>query len=133
MVRTFVRRYAPALAGIAFVALLWLLHPLHTRAATITVNTTGDTIALDTFASLREAITSINNQADVNNDVTANRVGFYASQTGGTPDVINFNISATGVQTIAPTSGMPTLVMPMTINGYSQTGASPNTLAIGDN
>src|SRR5438876_865427 len=70
--------------------------------AIITVTSTGDTIAIDGLATLREAITSINNQADVNADVTLNRVGNYASLAGGTPDVINFNIGA-GVQTIAAT------------------------------
>src|SRR5437870_6703196 len=72
--------------------------------AVITVTGTGDTIAVDGLATLREAITSINNQADVNADVTLNRVGLYASQTGGTPDVINFNIAGAGVKTIAPTA-----------------------------
>jgi hypothetical protein len=101
--------------------------------AVITVNTTGDTIAIDTFASLREAITSINNQADVNGDVTLARVGGYASTPGGTPDVINFNIPATGVQTISASSAEPTITMPLTINGDSQPGASANTLTIADN
>src|SRR5207248_5134032 len=64
----------------------------------------SDTIALDGLATLREAITSINNQADLNADVTLNRVGGYASTPGGTPDVINFDIPAAGVQTIAVTS-----------------------------
>jgi hypothetical protein len=101
--------------------------------AVITVNFTGDTIAVDGLASLREAITSINNQADVNGDVTLNRVGGYAASPGGTPDVINFNIAAAGLQTISATSAEPTIVMPLTINGYSQVGASANSLANADN
>ena len=101
--------------------------------AVITVTGTGDTIALDTFATLREAITSINNQADVNADITVNRVGGYASTPGGTPDVINFNIAGSGVQTISATAAEPTIIMPLTINGYSQVGASVNTLANSDN
>ena len=98
------------------------------QAATITVTGSGDTIAVDGLATLREAITSINNQADVNADVTVNRVGLY-----GTADVINFNIAGAGVKTISATSGEPTIVRPLTINGYSQTGASANTLANADN
>jgi len=101
--------------------------------ATITVTSTDDTIALDTFATLREALTSINNQADINNDVTVNRVGNYASQASGTPDVINFVVPASGVQTIAVTgSPEPTIIQPLTINGYSQGVASANTLANAD-
>lgn len=101
-------------------------------AAVITVTSTGDTIALDTFATLREAITSMNNQADINSDVTVNRLGLYASAVGGTPDVINFTIPVTGVQTISPTAALPTIDVALTINGYSQTGASANTQANSD-
>ena len=97
--------------------------------AAITVTGKGDTIALDALTTLREAITSINNQADINNDVTLTRVGLYASQVGGTADVINFNIAGGGVQVIAVIgTPEPTLIMPLTINGYSQTSAVANTL-----
>jgi hypothetical protein len=72
--------------------------------AVITVTSTGDTILTDGLATLREAITSINNQADVNADVTASRVGGYSSTPGGTPDVINFDIPAASVQTISATA-----------------------------
>jgi hypothetical protein len=96
--------------------------------------TAEERAALDRLAALREAITSINNQADVNAYVTLNRVGNYASLAGGTPDVINFNIPGAGVQTIAVTgTAEPTIIRPLTINGYSQTGASANTLANADN
>lgn len=101
--------------------------------ATITVTGIGDTIAIDGLATLREAITSINNQADISNDITLNRVGNYASLAGGTPDVINFNIAGGGVHTIAATGAEPTIIRPLTINGYSQAGASVNTLANADN
>jgi Calx-beta domain len=101
--------------------------------AIITVTSTGDTIAIDGLATLREAITSINNQADVNGDVTLNRVGGYASSPGGTPDVIDFNILGAGVKTISIGSSLPTIIKPLTINGYSQVGASANTLANSDN
>src|SRR6266568_8102055 len=46
-------------------------------AATITVTGTGDAIAVDGAVTLREAITSINNGANVNADVVA--VGTYGS------------------------------------------------------
>ena len=92
---------------IALAVLCMVLVPA--PAAVITVTSTGDTIAIDAVATLREAITSINNQADVNADATVNRVGLYASAPGGTPDVINFNISGIGVQTISPTSGTGTI------------------------
>lgn len=91
-------------------------------AATITVTGTGDTIAVDGVVTLREAITSINNGANLNADVVA--VGAY-----GTSDTINFNISGTGVHTITPASNLPTIMKAVLINGYSQSGASANTAA----
>ena len=101
--------------------------------AVITVTGTVDTIAIDGLATLREAITSINNQADVNGDVTLNRVGGYASTLGGTPDVINFSIPGAGVQTISLGSSLPAILKPVNINGYTQSGTSANTLANSDN
>src|SRR5690242_8198695 len=61
--------------------------------STVTVTDTGDTIAVDGKVTLREAITSINNGANVNADVVG--AGAY-----GTSDTINFNIAGAGVQTI---------------------------------
>jgi hypothetical protein len=50
--------------------------------------------------------------------------------TAGT-DFINFAIPGTGVKTIAPTTNLPGITDPLQINGYTQTGASPNTKPIG--
>lgn len=47
-------------------------------------------------------------------------------------DRIGFNIPGTGVHTIAPASALPTIMRPITIDGTTQPGASPNTLAVGD-
>src|SRR6266487_983266 len=95
-------------------------------AATITVTGTGDAIAVDGAVTLREAITSINNGANVNADVVA--AGVY-----GTNDQIVFNIPGTGFQTITPNSNLPNIIKPVVIDGYTQPGSSPNTLAVGDN
>ena len=107
-------------AVLAAAALSIAIVPGDALAATITVTSTGDAIALDGFVTLREAITSINASASVNADVVP--VGAY-----GTADTINFNIAATGVQTIAPAPFLPTITKPVIINGYSQPGSSPNT------
>ena len=53
-----------------------------------------------------------------------------ANKTPGA-DVINFDIPGTGVNTIAPTFELPAVTGPVTINGYSQPGAQPNTKAVG--
>jgi hypothetical protein len=94
------------------------------EAATITVTDTGDTIAVDGLVTLREAITSANNNADVNMDVMA--VGAYGT------DTINFNIAGTGVHTIAPFPALPTITDPVIIDGYTQPGSTANTQAVED-
>ncbi len=66
----------------------------------------------DASVSLREAIIAANN-------------------TAGT-DTVNFNISGTGVKTISLASALPAITDTIVINGYSQTGASANTLASGN-
>jgi hypothetical protein len=51
-----------------------------------------------------------------------------ANDTAG-DDTINFNIGGTGAgKTISPSSALPTITDTITIDGYTQTGASPSTL-----
>jgi hypothetical protein len=70
-----------------------------------------------------------------------------STNTAANPDIIAFNITAasdaaaggtgfnatTGVATIQPTSALPVIDGPVVINGYTQPGASPNNLTVGDN
>jgi hypothetical protein len=86
-----------ALAGIVLAAAA-----SRAGADTYTVTNTLDTGA----GSLRQAITDANGHAGA--------------------DDIHFNISASGVQTIAPASALPKITGAVTIDGYTQTGASPN-------
>jgi hypothetical protein len=67
--------------------------------------------------SLRQAITDANTTANV----------------GGVADQIDFNIPGAGVHTIIPLSPLPTITEAVVIDGYTQPGASANTLAVGDN
>jgi hypothetical protein len=99
----------------------WTVERLEDRAllSTFVVNTVSD---LDVAGglptgqeSLRQAIEDAN--ADTSPDV----------------DTIDFNIAGSGVQTIQPLSPLPTITHPVFIDGYSQPGSSPNTLAVGDN
>jgi hypothetical protein len=97
------------------------------HAATITVTSNLDTIAVNASVTLREAITSINNGANVNADVVP--VGAY-----GTNDTINFNILPSGGYLILPTgSSLPTIVKPVKIDGSTQGGSVQNTAVTGDN
>jgi hypothetical protein len=79
------------------------------RGATIPVTNTNDNGA----GSLRQAIQSANSSPNV-------------------LDTISFNIPGTGPFTINPTSTLPVVTDPVVIDGYTQPGASPNTLANGD-
>lgn len=98
----------------------------HAHAATITVTNSNDQTSIGDGVSLREAILSINAGADFNADVSA--LGPY-----GTNDTILFNIPGIGVQTINPTSSLPSIANPVLIDGYSQPGASANSEPLGDN
>ena len=77
------------------------------------VTTTADTTNTgDGLTSLREAITFANASPD--------------------SSTITFSILGAGVQTIVPTSALPAITAPVIINGYTQGGATANTLAVGN-
>ncbi|MFL6519998.1 MAG: hypothetical protein ACJ8NS_07240 [Chthoniobacterales bacterium] len=125
------------LAAAGLIGLLISFWSQTASAATITVTTTLDDITPNNGSvSLREAITAINAGNNLGDpDIAAHTVGAF-----GTNDTINFNIPGAGVKTInvgtdASASGfeLPVITKPLTINGYSQTGASTNTLANADN
>ena len=81
-------------------------------AAAFTVSTTNDSGA----GSLRQAILDAN-----------------AASVSCATQSIDFAIPGTGVKTIRPTSALPDITTPITLNGYSQTGAQQNTQYDGDN
>ena len=83
--------------------------PAQAASQTYTVTNTNDSGT----GSLRRAI------EDANRTVAA--------------DTIAFNITGGGVATITPESELPAITTPTTIDGYSQPGASANTLASGNN
>ena len=87
-------------------------------ATTFTVNVTDDTndgTCNAAHCSLREALTA-------------------AQSAAGAPHVITFDIPGSGVRTIAiPAANgqLPLIQQPLTIDGYTQPGSSPNTNATG--
>ncbi|MEO8189747.1 MAG: hypothetical protein ABI682_05355 [Acidobacteriota bacterium] len=98
------------------------------RAATITVTTTSDVVAVDGAVSFREAYNSINAGASANADVVP--AGAY-----GVSDTIAFNITGGCAVPCKITASTFYAVMSksVVIDGYTQPGSSANTLAVGDN
>src|SRR5437868_5394844 len=104
--------------------------------AVITVTTTADDVSTGNGAvSLREAITAINAGSTTDKDIKAQLA--KNSTTFGHNDTINFAIPGAGLRTIQVGSGptslgaLPAITRAVLINGYSQAGAQPNTLAVG--
>ena len=114
--RSIVRRIClPLLASIAVSPALW--------AATITVNSTADTAANDGVCTLREAITAAN--TNIASGVLAGEC--IAGSAAGVDDIV-FNIVGAGVKLITPATQLPLITTPVHINGYTQPGASANSL-----
>ena len=88
--------------------LLWAA-TLPLAAATFTVTNTDDAGP----GSLRQAILD--------------------AETAAGADTIAFAIPGAGVHTITPLTLLPIISQPLTIDGYTQPGSSPNTNPTGDN
>jgi uncharacterized repeat protein (TIGR03803 family) len=82
--------------------------PTHTSGAFVVTNTNDSGIG-----SLRQALTNANNDPGL--------------------DTITFDIPGPGVHTINPATPLPAITDSVVIDGYSQPGASPNSLLVGDN
>lgn len=59
------------------------------------------------------------------------RAAIVAADNNPDPSTIDFNIPGAGPFTIDVSTSLPTIVTPVTIDGYTQPGTSPNTLAKG--
>ena len=103
------------------------------QAVTFTVNSTADT----QDANLSNTVCDVNASAK-GNQCTLRAAIQEANNTSGA-DVISFNIpdnpniAGFEVKTISPTRALPTITQAVTINGYTQPGASLNTLATSNN
>ena len=110
-----IKRLLHSLFGLMLTTVVFACLSLAASAATFQVTTTadnGDNLN-PTPGSLRKAIVDAN--------------------TNPGPDDIVFQIQGNGVQTISPTAPFPAISDPVTIDGYTQNGASKNTLFDGDN
>jgi CSLREA domain-containing protein len=118
--------YLLAVLAAASIGVLLMAKPAY--AKTFTVNSTGDL-----------ADPGLNGVCDVSPFTTGLqctlRAAIQEANNTSVADTINFGVpstsancdSTTKVCTISPTSELPTITEPVTINGYTQTGASRNT------
>jgi trimeric autotransporter adhesin len=114
------------LAMLASMLLVLSARPTH-ASTSFTVNQTSD--ASD--ENLADGVCDINSL--VSGDQCTLRAAIEQANATSGADTINFNLFGSGPFTITPTSQLPTLADQLTINGYTQPGASPNTLARGTN
>jgi CSLREA domain-containing protein len=114
--------------GLLLAAMMPLAASPAQATTTYTVNTTGD--RLDAQPGDGFCITG---QAQ---ECTLRAAIQEANETPG-EDTIDFDIFGTGVKTISINSsfngGLPEITAPVTIDGYTQTGSSPNTASRGTN
>ena len=95
-------------------------------STTFVVNETGDAPDASTAASACDTDSSTTGE-----QCTLRAAIQQANATLGA-DSINFDIPGTGVKTISPGSALPIITDQVTIDGYTQTGATPNTKAVGN-
>jgi hypothetical protein len=98
--------------------------------------------AADTFTVTEKSDANDLNLGDGDCDVSSIVVGFdctlraaiQEANATAAPDLIRFSIidGTGGVKTIQPTAPLPQITEPVTIDGYTQTGSSPNTKAVGN-
>jgi titin len=100
------------------------MEPLESRTllSAITVTTTKDVVADDGLTSLREAILAANDRS-----LDIDRINFAIGAGDPGYDAV------TGVCTIQPLTQLPNITDAVVIDGYTQAGASANTLAVGSN
>lgn len=104
-------------------ALVVLLAAGAAQAATITVNSAADSVANDGVCTLREAIIASNG-----NQASGAAAGECVAGGSGGRDRIVFAIPGGGPATILPLSVLPTITGSLEIDGYTQPGASANTI-----
>ena len=120
------RAFALCVLAVLVIASVCVLTIEPAYAATFTVNRVGNA------KDININDTRCDSSPDRGNQCTLRAAIQESNDTPGA-DTINFNIvSDASVKTIKPASALPTIKEAVTINGYSQPGASPNTLAEGN-
>lgn len=119
-------RGAAVLVAAVLLMALGAAHPATVHgAATFVVNRIGDAPDLNLANAACDVSTNSGKQCTLRAAIQE------ANDTPGA-DIINFNITSAS-KVIAPASPLPPITDEVTINGYSQSGAVPNSQAVGSN
>ncbi len=121
--------WASATTSVATINSTGLAQSLATGTTNITAALGGVTSPIDTLTVT--ALLVVTNTSD--SGPGSLRQAILNANANPGVDTIDFAIPGTGVHTISPASALPTITDPVVIDGYTQPGASPNTLANGDN
>jgi len=121
------RRFTRLLASAAVLSAVLLIWPTPVSAAglTFTVNRVGDASDLNAGNARCDTAAASGNQCTL-------RAAIEEANAHAGADVIKFNITSSS-KVIRPAQELPTITQKLTINGYSQPGAAPNSLSVGDN
>jgi trimeric autotransporter adhesin len=117
-------RRTRAVAGLA-VAFCLIWAGTAQAASIFTVNTRGDNNDADTADGICDTSAALAGKQ------CSMRAAIQQANVASDSDFIMFDIPGTGVQRIQPHFQLPTISQPVTINGYSQPGASANTATDG--
>src|SRR5688572_13608796 len=126
-------QYHSLILGISFL----LLSLLSTRAAfpALAAGARPDPMSASPMAGLTFTVNSTADPGTGTCDATecTLREAMNAANAAPGSDTIDFNIPGPGPHTITPVSALPIITTPVIIDGYTQPGASANTLADDDN
>lgn len=115
---------AVLLAVMAAILLLAAIKPAH-ASTTFTVNSPEDFPDVNPGDGICDA-------SDTSLNPCTLRAAIQEANATAGADTINFNIPANATKTISPSFGFDAITHPVIIDGYSQPGAKPNTLADGN-
>lgn len=108
--------------------------PAHAAAATVTVNSTGN--AGDAAAG--DGVCATGGLNSAGQPACTLRAAIQEANASAAVDTVHFALPASeaghhaGVWTISPASALPSVTAAVTIDGYTQAGAAPNTRVVGN-
>jgi trimeric autotransporter adhesin len=110
-----------ALVIVVGTMLVALSSPAHS-STTFTVNSAADLADVNGGDGICDADAAVGNLCTL-------RAAINEANVTTDADTIDFNIPGTGVKTISPNTVLPNIIHPVSIDGFTQPGAVPNTLS----